>query len=143
MNATIRKWVLPIGIICIALLILGTVMLRVNRENEYQAETADLLGMRDAELAANAAWNGKLPDKPVEYWYDANTFTLIPAEHPKPNPCGLGTRRSGNSVEKFEEKNENSYGYSMNEDYRDKVLHVVVSDVGGKLQVDVDWVEAM
>ena len=28
----------------------------------------------------------------------------------------------------------------MNEDYRDKVLHVVVRDEGGELQIDVDWV---
>ena len=135
-----RKWILPAGVVCIALLILGAAMLHVSKENEYRAETADLLGMRDAELAAKAVWNGKLPDDPVEYWYDANTFTLISAEEPKPNPCGLGTKRRGNSVEKFEEKNETSYGYSMNEDYRDKVLHVVVSDEGGELQINVDWV---
>lgn len=135
-----RKWILPAGVVCIALLILGAAMLHVSKENEYRAETADLLGMRDAELAAKAVWNGKLPAEPVEYWYDANSFTLIPVEEPKPNPCGLGTKRSGNSIEKFEEKNETSYGYSMNEDYRDKVLHVVVRDEGGELQIDVDWV---
>ena len=70
---------------------------------EYAYEMADLQTMRAALESAAFQWKDKLPDKPVDYWYDAAAFSLIPAGDNKPSPSGAGTQRFGGAKKDFQQ----------------------------------------
>lgn len=111
-------------------------------EEESSSEMADLQGMRGAELTAMQEWKDKLPDEPVEYWYNPDTFELIPISEPKPDSLGLGKKGEGGAVDDFEADTGMSYEYDESKDYTDKVIHVTVSNSDGELDIKVDWVDA-
>ncbi len=101
---------------------------------------ADLQTMRSAEAAASFLWRDRLPEEPVEYWFEPATIQLIPISEPMPASYGAGTRRNGRAVKVFEDQTGTSYAYSGREDYTDKILHVLVSNEDGDLHVSMDWV---
>ena len=113
-----------------------------NNSAEKPNEMADLQGMRGAELTAMVEWKDKLPEETVEYWYNPDTFELIPVSEPKPESFGLGTKGAGGAVKEFEEQSGTNYGYDEKTDYRNKVIHVTVSNNDGALDIKVDWVDA-
>lgn len=107
---------------------------------EYKLEMADLQGMRAAEAAAQLLWKDKLPDDPVDYWFDAGTFTLVPGDEPMTMVYGAGTERAGGAVKDFEAETRKHYNYSETQSYSGKLIHVTVKNDEGTLLVDVDWV---
>ncbi len=113
-----------------------------NSAIEKPSEMADLQGMRGAELTAMLKWKDKLPDETVEYWYNPNSFELIPVSDPKPVSHGLGKKGKGGAVEEFEAETGLSYEYDEGMDYTNKVIHVTVSNKAGELDIKVDWVDA-
>lgn len=113
-----------------------------NSSMEKPNEMADLQGMFGAELTAKTIWKDKLPEAPVEYWYDPDEFDLIPVSEPKPKSFGLGTGGAGGATEEFEADTDSSYEYDEGTDYTNKVIHVTARNKDGKLDVKVDWVDA-
>ena len=110
------------------------------RNTEKANELADLQAMRGAEATAKMMWIDEVPEKPEEYWYSANTFELIDATESKPAPYGMGVKRSGGAKKDFQAETGLVYEYSENEDYRDKVIHVVVNkDDAGELRITMNW----
>ena len=109
---------------------------------EKPSEMADLQGMLGAELTAMQEWKDRLPEGTVEYWYNPDTFELIPISEPKPDSLGLGKKGKGGAVEKFEADTGASYEYDESADYTNKVIHVTVSNKDGELDIKVDWVDA-
>lgn len=109
---------------------------------EYSLEMTDLQGMRNAELSAMMIWKDKLPERTIEYWYNANEFAIVPTEEEMPAPCGLGTSIRGGAIKDFEIETGKAYSYDENEDYRDKVIHVVVDSKDRNLDIRIDWVKS-
>lgn len=107
---------------------------------EHDLEMVDLQGMRGAEAAALLLWRDRLPEEPVEYWYDPAAFTLLPAQEPKPKHGGKGTQRAGGALKDFEAETGKHYDYTETRDYNGQVLHVTVGSEDGTLRVDLDWV---
>lgn len=126
--------VIAVATILIILFILDT-------KNEYAAEMIDLQGMRGAEATALMLWKDKLPDEQIDYWYNANSFELIPAVEPMPQQFGSGTEKAGGAVKDFVDQTGKHFIYSEKQDYSNCVIHVVVLNNDGNLQVDVDWTE--
>lgn len=127
------------AIISVVVMIIAT---RFRIEKEYPYEMADLQAMRNAELTAVLKWKDKLPEETTEYWYNPNSFELIPASEPKPESHGLGRKGKGGAVREFEADTGLSYEYDEGTDYTGKVIHVTVSNKGGDLDIKVDWVNA-
>ena len=110
---------------------------------EYAYEMADLQAMHSALQSAVLKWKDKLPDEPVEFWYDAAAFSLVPASDNKPLPSGAGTQRFGGAKKDFQQTSGLSFvSYNESESYIGKLPHVTVYGENGELMVSVDWVDA-
>ncbi len=110
---------------------------------EYAYEMADLQAMRAALESAAFQWKDKLPDEPVDYWYDAAAFSLIPAGDDKPSPSGAGTQRFGGAKKDFQQTTGITFAnYNEAENYIGKLPHVMVYGKNGELMVSIDWVDA-
>ena len=137
-----KKTITALGLLGLCVVILCIIMLYFANQREHTAETADLMGMYNAELAVRIAWKNGTLKVPGEYWYDANAFRLIPADEPKPPAFGLGAARRGGGLASFEKPHGVSYAYDEGTDYRDKLLHVTVRNMQGDLDIAVEWVNA-
>ena len=113
------------------------------KNEEYAYEMADLQAMRVALESAALQWKDQLPDEPVDYWYDAAAFTLVPAGNDKPSPSGVGTQRFGGAKKDFQQTSGLSFvSYNESESYIGKLPHVTVYGEDGKLTFSIDWVDA-
>ena len=83
-------------------------------------------------------WKDKLPENTVEYWYNPDTFELIPISEPKPDSLGLGKKSKGGAGEEFKKETGLNYEYDEGTDYTNKVVHVTVSNNDGELDIKVD-----
>lgn len=107
--------------------------------NEKVNELADLQAMRNAELTVKTKDDkGKLDG--TDFWYDANTYRLIPLTEEVPQAYGLGTTSRGSITEVFNWKYDSNCHYDDRIDYRDKVIKVHVEGTGDDLKVDMEWV---
>ena len=112
----------------------------LGQRTEYNLEMADLQGMRVAEEAAQLLWKDKLPEEPAEYWFNADSFTLVPIDEPMTMVYGAGTEKAGGAMKDFEAETGKHFDYSETQSYKGMLIHVTVRDNEGTLQVDVDWV---
>lgn len=113
----------------------------VLRKTEFAYEMADLQAMRVAYTSAELKWKGKLPEEPVEYWYDGEAYTLVPASEPKPKPCGAGTRLRGGAVRAYQAETGDLFdAYSEAERCVGKLPRVTVWQENHALRISVDWV---
>ncbi len=133
----------PIAIIVISAVLILIIIIAYQfmlRNTEQFNELSDLQAMRGAEATAMMMWKDEVPEKPEEYWYSVNTFELIETTEAKPAPYGMGTKRSGGGSKSFQNETGLNYEYSENEDYTDKVIHVVMDkDESGNLKITMNW----
>lgn len=126
----------------IVLNIAMTVYAFITKDMEYSLEISDLQAMRNAEISAEMEWDDNSFDELKEYWYDAMLNSLIPINHSKPAPYGVGTRISGGSVKDFTKKTGHTYNYNESESYEGKILSVSVYKKYGNLRIEMKWVNA-
>lgn len=127
--------------VCSVIAIITVIMFaHFSSQEEYACEMADLQTMRSAQAAAVLLWHDSLPEGPVEYWFDTKTLLLVLASEPMPDPYGVGTKRVGHAIKAFDGDTGSSFDYLENEDYTDKILHVVVSNKDGNLDLRLEWV---
>ena len=131
------------AVLLIVMSIAFTVGVYFVKTEEYAYEMADLQAMRAAFESAKMIWYNKLPEETVEYWYDADNYTLVPITEAIPAPCGEGTRRFGGALRDFKSQAQMNFtNYNESEDYKGKIPHVVVNEEAGELMISVDWNEA-
>ena len=132
---------LAIGAVSVVLLgaVLG-MQLHMAVKNEYLAEFSDLLAMEDAEMAARSMYARHVSKGENTFWFNADSFALIPAEQAKPAPYGRGTHTCGNSLYSFIIQEGILYSYDESADYTDKIIKVHALAWGDDLTVDMEWV---
>ena len=136
--------IVSLGMVCVILIgiLIGfTVYTAVS--DEHIREYADLQAMYNAELTAMAMHEyGKLAED-GDYWYDANTYSLISVNQPKPSPYGLGHAYCGDTYYSFANKYGKIYSYDESTDYRNMIIHLTAkTDENGDLFTQIDWVPA-
>lgn len=130
------------AVLSVVLLIAAAVAAYMLKQVEFSYEMADLQTMNAARASAELKWREKLPEEPVEYWYDGSSYSLVPTSGKKPKPCGSGTRRIGGAVKEFQKENDLQVDtYNESESYLGKLPRVTVRKAGDELSISIDWVD--
>lgn len=128
------------GLIILSIII--TIDAYLNIKTEYQAEMADLQGMKVADYTTRMKFKERLPDTLIAYWFDMSDYSLIPISEPMPEPYGLGSKLNGGALNDFiKEDNNDEYKYDEGLDYHNMIIKVTASrGQSNKLNVRTDWV---
>ena len=121
--------------VLIGCLLIASASLKAERERSL--ELADLYAMRNAELDAQRMFREQGLNETAEFWYDPNTYQLIPVTEEMPDPSGLGTGRTGGGNSHFLREAGKEYAYDEDADYTDRIIRVVVHP---DLTCEVTWV---
>ena len=131
--------IIGIGAVLLAGILGGSLYLA--RQTEKSNEAADLQCMRSAEsvcLLNLKNGNAQVGDA---YWFDANTYALLPIEEPAPQPYGLGTTQQGGALDPFQLEFGSRYSYDEATDYRKMVIKInILQDANGEPQIELNWV---
>ncbi|MBP3806047.1 MAG: hypothetical protein J6I76_19535 [Oribacterium sp.] len=111
------------------------------KDSEYSCEMSDLQAMHSAEMSVRMEWFETIPDKTVEYWYDALQFSLIPISESKPAPYGAGTKIKADALRYFRKETDLDYNYDESLSYEDKIIHVIVSPETDDLNIQLKWID--
>lgn len=110
-------------------------------KDEHICEFADLQAMRNAELTLMADQKFGRLSEDGDYWYDADSYSLLSVDQPVPAPYGMGTALRGDTWYEFMQQFGQFYDYNESIDYRDKIIRVSVkTGEDGEQLTDIQWV---
>lgn len=133
-NIHLRKL---IPVLCALAFITATIFSEAETRFEKERENEDLQAMRCAEATAQLRLKqGTLPDG--EYWFDMESFSLIPAHEDRPSAYGSGTAVRGRAVNVFIREFYQSFAYDESKDYRDSVINIIIAQ-NESTKVKCEW----
>ena len=131
-----------VALIAVICTVFAVIMANLVRQTEKTSETADMHCMNGAIKTVALRLKDNAPDEPTDYWYDANSLSLIPVSEEKPMPYGMGTALKGGASADFASEFGSDFGYDEGTDYTDKIIKLTVSkNDEDKLDVKMEWVQ--
>lgn len=137
-----KKILILIGMFVVALIILLLgAWWHFTKLFEANCEIADIEAMRDAKLTAVALWKYNEFETDKYYWYDADTYTVLPSNQEKPSPYGLGSIIKGGSLNDLNRAYVAGYSYNEAGNYVGMILRLYgQEEEDGSVTINVDWV---